>query len=484
VAPPLTAVERSAVGTRSHLRSGAVKLDRDALLRRSLAAGDAAAVLVALALTVAEAGDSHDALMRAAWGLFAVPLTVLLFKLYGLYDRDVKRISHSTVDDLPWLLHAVVAGTLLLWLYSHLVPMDGISFGWALLFGGATTGIVIVSRFCIRQLSGRWLGPERALLVGGGATARVLVSKLAAHPEYGVEVIGSLTHGGLAASDELELPRLGTLAELDGAASESGATRVVLAGESLGEDELEALLRRCRTLALKVSILPKLYDVLGPGVATDDVEGVAVLGVNPPWIPRSSRAVKRAMDIVVASALLLLFAPVLVLLAVAIKVDSSGPVIFTQERVGRAGRRFRLLKLRTMVADAPAQRERLLEGSIDPHWLHLANDPRITRVGRLVRRLSLDELPQLWNVVRGEMSLVGPRPLIPDEDQRVQDWARGRLELTPGITGYWQVLGRTRIPFEEMVKLDYLYVMNWSLWEDVRLMLRTIPAVFGGRGAN
>ena len=174
----------------------------------------------------------------------------------------------------------------------------------------------------------------------------------------------------------------------------------------------------------------------------------------------------------------------LVLIAIAIKLDSRGTVFFTQQRVGKAGRRFRLFKFRTMVADAEQLRSALLGQSTDPNWLKLDRDPRITRLGRRLRRLSLDELPQLWNVLRGEMSMVGPRPLIPAEDERVQGWARGRLDLTPGITGYWQVLGRTRIPFEEMVKLDYLYVMNWSLWEDVRLMLRTLPAVLGGRGAN
>jgi lipopolysaccharide/colanic/teichoic acid biosynthesis glycosyltransferase len=219
-------------------------------------------------------------------------------------------------------------------------------------------------------------------------------------------------------------------------------------------------------------------------VEVDDVEGVTVLGINPPWLPRSSRMLKRAMDLLIAGPLLVLAAPLLGLMALAIKLDSRGPVFFTQERVGRAERHFRVYKLRTMTVDAERRRAELVAQSTDSGWLKLDHDPRVTRIGRWLRRSSLDELPQLWNVVRGEMSLVGPRPLIPAEDEHVQGWARRRLDLTPGITGYWQVLGRTRIPFEEMVKLDYLYVMNWSLWEDVRLMLRTLPVVIGGRGAN
>jgi exopolysaccharide biosynthesis polyprenyl glycosylphosphotransferase len=272
--------------------------------------------------------------------------------------------------------------------------------------------------------------------------------------------------------------------ELQSVVRSRGVTRVLLAGADINERELEDLLRDCRALSLSVSILPKLSDVLGPAVELDDVEGVTVLGVNPPWLPRSSRAIKRAMDLTIASVMLLLTAPVMALIAVAIKLDSRGKVFFAQERVGRSGRRFRLYKFRTMASDAEQRRVELLAESADPDWLLLERDPRVTRVGRRLRRWSIDELPQLWNVMRGEMSMVGPRPLIPAEDERVQGWGRGRLDLTPGITGYWQVLGRTRIPFEEMVKLDYLYVMNWSLWSDVRLMLRTLPAVLGGDGAN
>jgi lipopolysaccharide/colanic/teichoic acid biosynthesis glycosyltransferase len=172
------------------------------------------------------------------------------------------------------------------------------------------------------------------------------------------------------------------------------------------------------------------------------------------------------------------------IIGLAIKLDSRGPVLFIQSRIGRGGQPLRIYKFRTMARDAEAQRDRLTALSEDPNWLKLDDDPRITRVGRLLRMSSLDELPQLLNVLKGEMSLVGPRPLVESEDERVVDWGRARLDLTPGITGLWQVLGRTNIPFEEMVKLDYLYVTNWSLWSDVRLMLHTLPAVPHRRGAN
>ena len=329
------------------------------------------------------------------------------------------------------------------------------------------------------------IGAERALLVGTGGLGQTLVGKLAAHPEYRLSVIGSLSPADASSvSGNRRVPTLGTLEQLEQVADRHDVTRVVFSAGDIEESELERMLCDCRALSLKVSMLPRLADLLGPAVEIDDVEGVTVLGVNPPWLPRSSRMVKRGMDLLIATACMIVVGPLLALLALAIKLDSRGPVLFAQERVGRGGRRFRLFKLRTMTVDAEQRRADLVAQSSDPDWLKLDHDPRITRIGRWLRRLSLDELPQLWNVVRGEMSLVGPRPLIPAEDEHVQAWARGRLDLTPGITGYWQVLGRTRIPFEEMVKLDYLYVMNWSLWEDIRLMLRTLPVVIGGRGAN
>jgi exopolysaccharide biosynthesis polyprenyl glycosylphosphotransferase len=260
--------------------------------------------------------------------------------------------------------------------------------------------------------------------------------------------------------------------------------RVVVADAEVQGEQLLELLRDCRTTGTKVSLLPATSSVLGPAVEVDDVQGVTVLGINPPVLSRSSRWAKRGLDILGSGIALIVLAPLLAALAALVRLDSSGPSLFRQERIGQAGRRFRLLKYRTMEHDAEARRAELVAQSKDPGWLHLDHDPRITRLGHFLRRTSLDELPQLWNVLLGDMSLVGPRPLIPEEDSRVDDWARGRLDLTPGITGLWQVLGRTSIPFEEMVKLDYLYVTNWSLWGDVRLVLRTLPAVLRRQGAN
>jgi exopolysaccharide biosynthesis polyprenyl glycosylphosphotransferase len=442
------------------------------------------AILLTLVCAVAVAGD-HAHWSSLLWSLPAVPMMLFLFKVYGMYDRDVKRISHATADDLLWLFHAALVGSLALWGYSQITPLGKLGLREVLVFGGGSILLVATTRASLRAVMGQLVGAERTLLVGRGALSQTLVTTLGAHPQYQLNIIGSLAH--TAQPERIldgRLITLGAIEELATVASRHHAARVIVSSGDLVEGDLEQLLRECRRLGLKVSMLPRLSDVLGSAVEIDDVHGVTVLGLNPPWLTRSSRTIKRISDILISTFLLLLFLPLLVVLAVAIKLESPGPVLFTQERVGKGGRHFRLLKLRTMVADAEGRRDELLHLSTDPDWLRLPTDPRITRIGRWLRRFSLDELPQLWNVLRGEMSLVGPRPLIVAENERVGAWGRGRLDLVPGMTGYWQVLGRTEIPFEEMVKLDYLYVVNWSPWQDIRLMLRTLPAVMRGRGAN
>jgi exopolysaccharide biosynthesis polyprenyl glycosylphosphotransferase len=203
-------------------------------------------------------------------------------------------------------------------------------------------------------------------------------------------------------------------------------------------------------------------------------------------LSRSVRVLKRAVDIVVASAGLLVLSPLLAVVAIAIRVDSPGPIFFRQRRHGRGGSEFKIVKFRTMVADAEAQRLAMshmneMEGA--GPLFKMANDPRITKVGAFLRKTSLDELPQLWNVLRGEMSLVGPRPFVVHESEQITGWAGRRLDTTPGITGLWQVLGRNDIPFDEMVKLDYVYVTNWSLWWDIKILVQTLPTVLKRQGA-
>ncbi|HWX46312.1 MAG TPA: sugar transferase [Solirubrobacteraceae bacterium] len=219
------------------------------------------------------------------------------------------------------------------------------------------------------------------------------------------------------------------------------------------------------------------------GLEFDDLHGVTVMRVRRFDLTRSSLRVKRTLDVLGAVVGLLALAPLMIAIAAAIKLDGGGAVLFGQQRVGRHGRRFRMLKFRTMVPGADAMKEALRElNEAGGGLFKIAADPRVTRVGRFLRRSVLDELPQLLNILKGEMSLVGPRPLVVEEDERIAGRHRRRLELMPGMTGPWQILGPARAPLDEMVAIDYRYVANWSLWKDVKILLRTVPHVLGRRG--
>jgi exopolysaccharide biosynthesis polyprenyl glycosylphosphotransferase len=272
--------------------------------------------------------------------------------------------------------------------------------------------------------------------------------------------------------------------------SELDIERVIVAFSNDSFERTIDLVRSLKNLEVQVDVVPRLFDLVSPSTEIHTLEGIALLGMPPLHLSRSARLLKRTMDVVLAAAGLVVLAPLLAVIAVLIKLDSPGPVFFRQTRMGSGGDLFRIFKFRSMAADAEERKTELVhlnrhaQPGSDPRMFKIPDDPRITRIGRFLRRSSLDELPQLVNVLKGEMSLVGPRPLILDEDRHVGDWARTRLDLRPGITGLWQVLGRSDIPFDEMVKLDYLYVTTWSLWQDFRLLFRTIPLVLQPRGGS
>jgi exopolysaccharide biosynthesis polyprenyl glycosylphosphotransferase len=255
------------------------------------------------------------------------------------------------------------------------------------------------------------------------------------------------------------------------------AQRVIIETSALPAHDMVELVRAIKGLGLRVSLLPKVLDVVGTAVEFDELDGMTVLGVRGFGMSRSSWIAKRTFDVVVASLALFVVTPLMMLIALAIKLDSGGPVFFRQVRIGRNGRPFEILKFRTMVRDAEQRKDELrkLFELPDEGLFKLLGDPRMTRVGRLLRQSCLDELPQLLNVLMGEMSIVGPRPLVLDEDAQILGWDRRRLHLTPGITGRWQIAGSARVPMPEMVKMDYLYAARWSLWSDLKILLRTIP---------
>jgi len=275
---------------------------------------------------------------------------------------------------------------------------------------------------------------------------------------------------------------LGAPDELARVVAEHDIHRVIVAGDAGEHQRVLDAIQSTKAMGVRVSVLPRMFEVVGAAVEFDDVDGLTMLGVRRFGLTRSSHALKRAFDVVGSTLMMLVAAPIMVAVALAIRLDGRGPILFRQTRIGRDGAPFEIFKFRTMVPDAEALRDELAHLNETEGLFKIAADPRITRVGAVLRRTALDELPQLLNVWRGEMSLVGPRPLVVDEDAKIEGLDRSRLHLTPGMTGHWQILGSARIPLHEMVGIDYLYVANWSLWTDLKILLRTVPYMLARRG--
>jgi exopolysaccharide biosynthesis polyprenyl glycosylphosphotransferase len=435
---------------------------REALHRRMLGAFDVAAASLVLLLVLGMTAPAHAAVA----GVAGVLLLLVLFKLAGLYDRDELRLVHSTLDELPVLVQLTGLYALCVTIVQSLglqVTLSGVAI--ASLWIG-TCGAVLVGRTLARTLTSRVAPSERCLVIGDQELADRIRARVESSTARAT-VVASLPLSG----DSYEA--LDTPASLRRVVTALQVHRIILAPTTMDTSEVAELIRVAKAVGVRVSVLPRMFEVVGAAVEFDDVDGLTMLGVRRFGLVRSSRLLKRAFDIAAASVGLLLIAPVMAGIALAIRLDSKGPVFYRQPRVGRDGRHFRIFKYRSMVVEADDLKERLRElNEAGVGLFKIAEDPRVTRVGAFLRRTSLDELPQLFNVLRGEMSLVGPRPLVIDEDAMVVGLDRSRLHLTPGMTGPWQVLG-TRVPMQEMVAIDYLYVSNWSLWLDLKLLLRT-----------
>jgi exopolysaccharide biosynthesis polyprenyl glycosylphosphotransferase len=435
---------------------------REALHRRLLCVADMLAATLALIVVLNILGKDQP----GALALAGLPLLVVLFKVAGLYDRDQLRIAHSTLDEAPLLAQLTGVYTLGVTILESLLIEGGLGGDQIAGLWLASFAVIMGGRLIARWAAGRICGVERCLVIGEPQRADRVREKLSS----------SGSRAAVIATLPLEGDALEHLAGPDSIrqiAEELQIDRVVIAPTTADASEVVELIRMAKAAGVRVSVLPRMLEVVGSAVAFEDVDGMTVLGVPPFGLPRSSRMLKRGFDLLVTAAGMLVIAPILAAIALAIRMDSRGPILFRQVRVGRDGSHFQILKFRSMVVDAEVQKARLLGlNEVGDGMFKISEDPRVTRVGRLLRRTSLDELPQLFNVIRGEMSLVGPRPLVTDEDAQVLGLDRSRLHLTPGMTGPWQVLG-SRVPMQEMVGIDYLYVATWSLWQDLKLLLRT-----------
>jgi len=462
------------------------------LVRRMLLLADLFGLIVAFSLSellVGKATQSLNSQTETLLFLAILPLWVIVAKLYGLYDHDEDRADHSTADELLHVFHLVTVGTWIFLAVAWVTKIAKPEFPKLLAFWGiaivlVTTGRAVSRALCRRQLA--YL--QNTIIVGAGDVGQLVARKLLNHPEYGINLVGFIdSHPRERNKDLSHLALLGSLDRIEAIVHMLDIERVIIAFSNESHQATLELIRSLKDLDVQIDIVPRLFEIVGPGTAMHTVEGLPLVGLPPFNLSRSSRLLKRTMDFVLASAALVLLAPVFALIAVLIRWESRGPIFFRQVRMGARDRTFRIFKFRTMVADADDRKHEVAHLNMhitdDPRMFKIPNDPRVTKTGAFLRRYSLDELPQLLNVIKGEMSLVGPRPLILEEDQHVAEWARKRLNLRPGVTGLWQVLGRSEIPFDEMIRLDYLYVTNWSLWNDLRLLFQTVPALTRSRRA-
>jgi exopolysaccharide biosynthesis polyprenyl glycosylphosphotransferase len=460
-------------------RGPAASMRRDALFRRMLLIADVVAIVGAFLLTAELSSRS----LQLTWAsIVGVPILLVGAKLFGLYDRDETLLRKTTLDEAPKLLHVATLCTLVAWLAGGLIVAGELNRHEALFLWLALAVLLMLARTTARTVALAIAPAERCLFIGDVASAKVIRSKLTGHGGVKAEVVAHLDLDEFApwSTDACSALRLSEIRDL---AQTYDVHRAIVAPCSADAGEMLNLVRTLKTVGVRVSVLPRLLEVVGSSVEFDDLHGMTVMGIRRFDLTRSSTAIKRAFDLLGASLGLLMLSPLMLAFAVAIKLDSRGPVFFRQLRVGRHGKRFYMLKFRTMIPDADALKDSLRHRNEAQEGLFkIADDPRVTRVGRFLRKSALDELPQLLNIVRGEMSLVGPRPLVIEEDERIEGWHRRRLELMPGMTGPWQILGPARVPLREMMGIDCLYVANWSLWTDVKILLRTVPHVLGRRG--
>jgi exopolysaccharide biosynthesis polyprenyl glycosylphosphotransferase len=448
---------------------------RDRAFRRALLTADVVAALVVVALLLAWL-PAHE----LSWTALLLPVLVpLMHAANGLYLRDGQVINKSTLDEAPVLFRAATITTVVSYLIQSGILVSPIG---AQVVGSIWLGLTVcipAGRVLARHAVRGRLPPERCLVIGDSEEGRRISAKLSSPLGTKSQLVGvrPLTTGG---DDEQHGGRM--LRALAADVERLDVHRVVIAADAAAPQQQLAAIHAAKSLGVKVSVLPRVLEVVGSSATYDFIDGLTLLGVPRFGLSRSAELVKRSFDLACSALALVILAPLMLAIAAAVKLTSTGPVFFRQTRIGRGGAPFSMLKFRSMYDGADGLKDSLRRRNEQQGLFKIADDPRVTPIGRRLRRTSLDELPQLFNVIKGEMGLVGPRPLVPEEDAHIHGWHRRRLHLTPGMTGPWQVLGTARIPLAEMVTIDYLYVANWSAWGDVKIMLRTIGAVVARRG--
>jgi exopolysaccharide biosynthesis polyprenyl glycosylphosphotransferase len=424
--------------------------------------------------------------------VLSIPVWVVLARTLGLYDRDEGLADHSTVDDLPRVFYLATAVSWFLLLGAWVIDLGDWSVPRVASFWLLSVFLVTVARTTARTVWRRSDAyRQRTLIVGSGQVGQLVARKILKHPEYGLELVGFVDNEPRARGSELATTRpLGSLVDLRELVQRHGIRRVVVGFTGSGGETLEAI-RSLNDLDVQIDVVPRLFELFTPTVSVHMLEAFPLVGLPPPRLSPSSRLLKRVLDVAGVIVGLVLAAPVLGYIAVRIKRDSPGPILYRQVRVGKDMREFTVFKFRTMRVGTDADEHRryiarvMEAGAPEANGLFkLDRDAAVTRSGRWLRRTSLDELPQLFNVLRGDMSLVGPRPCLPYETEHFQPHHYERFHVRPGITGLWQVSARANSTFGEALDMDVAYTRGWSFGLDLRLLLRTPVAVVRQRAAT
>jgi exopolysaccharide biosynthesis polyprenyl glycosylphosphotransferase len=418
-------------------------------------------------------------------GLFTL-LLVLVFRQQGAYRL---RRQISWLDEFYAIVNGTATGTIIMIVFIFLYRAAFYSraiFIYAGIFVILLLGVSrLVEVTVLRFLRRRGIGSERVLIVGAGVVARTVMRAVVANPESGFNIIGFLDENPVKGGTDIgRFKALGSLKNLADVVRDQLIDEVIITLPWQYHRKIVSIMTHCERENIRARIVPDLFQMTISRMHVEDVAGVPMIGVKEVSISGLNQVVKRSIDLFFSGLVVVLAAPLMALIALMIKLESPGSVLFQQERVGRNGRRFTVYKFRSMIEGAEEQQEALQNlNEAEGPLFKIRDDPRTTRVGKLLRKLSLDELPQFYNVLRGEMSLIGPRPPLPAEVKQYQEWHKRRLEVSPGITGLSQISGRSELSFDETALLDIYYVENWSLGLDTKIMLQTIPRVIFGNGA-
>jgi exopolysaccharide biosynthesis polyprenyl glycosylphosphotransferase len=468
-------------------------------VRRMLMLADIVGLVTAfgIAALLTLSGSDEGSFAPEVEGLLflgSLPLWILGARLYGLYNRDEARADHSTVDEVVSVFHFITLGVWLVFVVAWLSDIGSpdasrLATFWLIAIPG-----IAVSRSAARALARRHSGyKQRTIIVGAGDVGQLIGRKLLQHPEYGIELVGFVDAEPRERRGDLgQVQLLGASGELEAIVAEHDVERVIFAFSNEPPEHTLELVRSLGSAGLQIDVVPRLFEAVGTQVAFHSVEGLPLVGLPAPRRTRGALAVKRAGDIIAATLALVLLAPTFALIALLSKLDSRGPVFFRQTRLGEGMKEFTVLKFRTMTADADDGPHRAYiktimdsKAELGPNGMYKLSRPlEVTRLGRLLRRTSLDELPQLINVLRGDMSLVGPRPCLRYETDHFAPHHFERFVVPAGMTGLWQVSARAHATFFEALELDVAYARGWSLGLDLRLLCRTPLVLFRMRATG